>query len=234
MRRAALLHILVWAMWCISAPSWAAERKAWVRLADCQYVAQAYNDGDSMHVHCGAQEFIVRLYFVDAPESNLRYPDRTREQSEYFEVTLDETLRAGRQPPNWCASGCRRRLSSGRAGPVPQAAPKPHGTMASWRWRGRTWRSCWSVKDWPGRRGSWPQGQRASQCACEKDCKCWNAPPGNTSAACGLPLLLTPPHRRPHEAVVGVQRRWASCKRALGRGCGMANPAEPRHAGDGE
>src|SRR5262245_44389029 len=64
MRRAALLHILVWAMWFISAPSWAAERKGWVHLADCQYVEQAYNDGDSIHVHCGVQEFIVRLYFV--------------------------------------------------------------------------------------------------------------------------------------------------------------------------
>jgi endonuclease YncB( thermonuclease family) len=40
--------------------------------------------------------FVVRLYFVDAPEATLRYPDRTREQSAYFGVTLDETLGAGR------------------------------------------------------------------------------------------------------------------------------------------
>jgi hypothetical protein len=32
---------------------------------------------------------------VDAPETNLRYPERTREQSEYFGVTLDETMKAG-------------------------------------------------------------------------------------------------------------------------------------------
>ena len=84
-------------MWGVSSLSWAADRKAWVRLPDCEYVEQAYNDGDSVHVQCGAQEFIVRLYFVDAPEATLRYPDRTREQSEYFGVTLDETLRAGRE-----------------------------------------------------------------------------------------------------------------------------------------
>jgi endonuclease YncB( thermonuclease family) len=96
MIRTALICILVLAVWFVSAPSWAADRKAWVRLADCQYVEQTYNDGDSVHVQCGAQEFIVRLYFVDAPEPTLRYPDRTREQSEYFGVTLDETLRAGR------------------------------------------------------------------------------------------------------------------------------------------
>ena len=91
MLRTALIRILVLAVWCLSTPSWAADRKAWVCLTDCQYVEQAYNDGDSFHVQCGDQEF------VDAPESTLRYPERTREQSEYFGMTLDETLRAGRQ-----------------------------------------------------------------------------------------------------------------------------------------
>jgi len=32
---------------------------------------------------------------MDAPESNLRYAERTREQADYFNVTLDETLKAG-------------------------------------------------------------------------------------------------------------------------------------------
>jgi endonuclease YncB( thermonuclease family) len=55
------------------------------------------NDGDSFRVKCDTNEFIVRLYFVDTPETNLRYPERTREQSEYFGVTLDETMQAGRK-----------------------------------------------------------------------------------------------------------------------------------------
>jgi endonuclease YncB( thermonuclease family) len=76
-------------------PSRAAERREWVTLTDCQYVAAKDNDGDSFRVRCGANEFILRLYFVDAPETNLRYPERTREQSEYFGVTLDETMKAG-------------------------------------------------------------------------------------------------------------------------------------------
>jgi len=96
MVRTAFIHILMLAVWCASSPSWAADRKAWVQLAACQYVEQAYHDGDSVHVQCGAQEFVVRLSCVDAPEATLRYPERTREQSEYFGVTLDETLRAGR------------------------------------------------------------------------------------------------------------------------------------------
>jgi len=77
------------------AQSWAAERREWVTLTNCQYVAGKDNDGDSFRVRCGTNEFIIRLYFVDAPETNLRYPERTREQSEYFGVTLDETLKAG-------------------------------------------------------------------------------------------------------------------------------------------
>lgn len=76
--------------------SWAAERREWVTLTNCQYVAGKDNDGDSFRVRCGTNEFIARLYFVDAPETNLQYPERTREQSEHFGVTLDETMKAGR------------------------------------------------------------------------------------------------------------------------------------------
>ena len=97
MLRTTRIHILVLVVGCVSTHSWAADRKAWVRLTECQYVEQAYNDGDSFHVQCGDQEFVVRLYCVDAPESPLCYPERPREQSEYCGATLDETLRAGRQ-----------------------------------------------------------------------------------------------------------------------------------------
>jgi endonuclease YncB( thermonuclease family) len=81
----------------VLAQSWAAEPKKWVTLTNCQYVDGKDNDGDSFRVRCGTNEFIVRLYFVDAPETNLRYPERTREQSEYFGVTIDETMKAGRK-----------------------------------------------------------------------------------------------------------------------------------------
>jgi endonuclease YncB( thermonuclease family) len=53
------------------------------------------NDGDSFRVHCGDKEFTARLYFVDAPETNLVYAERTREQSLHFGITLDETMKAG-------------------------------------------------------------------------------------------------------------------------------------------
>ncbi len=74
-----------------------AERKEWFQLSECKYLDHEYNDGDSFYVRCGADELIVRLYLVDAPEKNMLNPERVREQSQYFGITLDETLRAGEQ-----------------------------------------------------------------------------------------------------------------------------------------
>ena len=73
----------------------AAERKKWEMLTDCQYVENKNNDGDNFRVKCGEKDFVLRLYFVDAPETNMRYAERTREQSEHFGVTLEETMKAG-------------------------------------------------------------------------------------------------------------------------------------------
>ncbi len=71
------------------------ERKEWSTLSDCRYKPHQNNDGDSFHVRCGAEEFVLRLYFVDTPETNLTYGERTREQAAHFGATLDETLKAG-------------------------------------------------------------------------------------------------------------------------------------------
>jgi endonuclease YncB( thermonuclease family) len=75
--------------------SLATGHKEWVELMDCQYVEAADNDGDSCRVRSGDKEFTARLYYVDAPETNLRQPERTREQSIHFGITLDETMKAG-------------------------------------------------------------------------------------------------------------------------------------------
>ena len=90
-------HLTAVTLLLFAAPwtSSAAARRNWVTLIDCRYVAAEHNDGDSFRVRCGDKEFNLRLYYVDAPEANFRYPERTREQSEYFGVTLDETLKAG-------------------------------------------------------------------------------------------------------------------------------------------
>jgi endonuclease YncB( thermonuclease family) len=86
----ALLALLPAATLCHSA-----ETKAWTTLEACRYVADKSNDGDSFLVQCGRERFFVRLYFVDAPESDVSFPDRVRQQYEYFGVTADELTRAG-------------------------------------------------------------------------------------------------------------------------------------------
>ena len=81
----------------LSTQAFAADRKEWSTFTDCRYVAHKNNDGDSFHVRCGAEEFVLRLYFVDTPETNLTYGERTRQQAAHFGATLDETLKAGAQ-----------------------------------------------------------------------------------------------------------------------------------------
>src|SRR5947199_9537499 len=75
--------------------SWAGEKKEWVKLTDCHYVDAPFNDGDTFRVRCGDKEFTARLYYVDAPETNLRQGERTHDQSLHFGITLDETMKAG-------------------------------------------------------------------------------------------------------------------------------------------
>lgn len=73
-----------------------ASEKAWHRLDACRYVPDKSNDGDSFLVQCAnAKKFFVRLYFVDAPESDASFPERVRQQYDYFGVTMDELTRGG-------------------------------------------------------------------------------------------------------------------------------------------
>lgn len=71
--------------------------RPWQTLEHCSYVQRPANDGDSFGVQCGREKFVLRLYFVDAPEANLSYGERTREQAQHFGATLDDTLQAGYQ-----------------------------------------------------------------------------------------------------------------------------------------
>jgi len=71
-----------------------AQEKKWATL-DCVYLADKSNDGDSFLVQCGREKFFVRLYFVDAPETDLDFPERVRQQYDYFGVGMDELTRGG-------------------------------------------------------------------------------------------------------------------------------------------
>jgi micrococcal nuclease len=81
----------------IAGVSYASESKPWVTLTNCEYVTAKYNDGDSFRVRSGTNEFTLRLYYVDAPETTMSYPERVHQQSEHYGITMDETLKAGAQ-----------------------------------------------------------------------------------------------------------------------------------------
>jgi len=87
--------IVVLSLWLLPVSSLCAANKPWVMFTNCQYIATKDCDGDSFRVRSGTNEFNVRLYFVDAPETNLRYAERGREQAEHFGITIDETVPAG-------------------------------------------------------------------------------------------------------------------------------------------
>jgi len=65
-------------------------------MKDCRLIPNPANDGDSFHVSAGAKEYLFRLYFVDAPETDEMTPRRLIEQAKYFAITVPEAIEAGR------------------------------------------------------------------------------------------------------------------------------------------
>ena len=91
----ALVRVLGLVLATASAHAIAAEKRQWEQLTQCRYVTNKYNDGDSFRVNCGGKEFPLRLYYVDAPESNLTDAARVGEQRSYFKVTIEAVLSTG-------------------------------------------------------------------------------------------------------------------------------------------
>ncbi len=70
-------------------------KQPWVVLHNCQLIPNASNDGDSFHVRAPGKEYLFRLYFVDAPETEDGFPERVEEQAKYFGLTKPQTLQLG-------------------------------------------------------------------------------------------------------------------------------------------
>ena len=67
----------------------------WQALRGCRLVPNEWNDGYSFHVSHQGQEYIFRLYFADAPESEDSFPERVAQQAEHFGITSTQSLQAG-------------------------------------------------------------------------------------------------------------------------------------------
>lgn len=75
-----LLFLQAWSLF-------AAPEKTWRTYHQVEYIASEYADGDSFPVNLGGEVFVLRLYYVDCPETtNSSDSDlkRLREQGRYF------------------------------------------------------------------------------------------------------------------------------------------------------
>lgn len=70
---------------------------AWEKLENCRLAANEYFDGDSFHVAAKGKDRIFRLYAVDTAETNDEFPERVREQEEFFRTTKAVVLECGEQ-----------------------------------------------------------------------------------------------------------------------------------------
>lgn len=73
----------------------AAARQPWVVWNECRLVRSESLDADSFHVKAAGREYIFRLYFVDAPETDMSIGDRVAEQAQYFNLTPEQTITLG-------------------------------------------------------------------------------------------------------------------------------------------
>jgi competence protein ComEA len=71
--------------------------KEWITLENCQLIPNKANDGDSFHINSNNTEYLVRLYFVDAPETASVGPARLIEQAEYFGVSVPQVIGIGEE-----------------------------------------------------------------------------------------------------------------------------------------
>ena len=89
--RSTLLAAAVWMLLACGAEA----RQPWIVLKDCRLVRSESLDADSFHVSAAGKEYIFRLYFVDAPETDMSIADRVREQAQYFKLTPEQTITLG-------------------------------------------------------------------------------------------------------------------------------------------
>lgn len=71
--------------------------RGWRTLENCTLAPNEANDGDSFHVKYKRREYIFRIYFADAPETEDTFPERLGEQAEYWGISSNATLKLGRE-----------------------------------------------------------------------------------------------------------------------------------------
>jgi len=79
----------------------------WQKLEGCRLIDDKANDGDSFHVRHQGKEYIFRLYFADAPETDHTLDDRVQEQAAFWSIPPKSVLRMGKEAGRYTESQLR-------------------------------------------------------------------------------------------------------------------------------
>lgn len=69
---------------------------SWERLNGVQLLPSQSNDADSFLAQYRDEKLVIRIYYVDAPETNLSFHDRVRQQAKHHGRSVNEVLEIGR------------------------------------------------------------------------------------------------------------------------------------------
>lgn len=80
-----------------AAPKVTAQKSSgrWNKLENCT-LAGGYMDGDSFHVLSDGRDIVIRLYFVDTPETDDTHPERNHDQADYFHIPITQVIPVGK------------------------------------------------------------------------------------------------------------------------------------------
>ncbi len=83
-------------LWTVVPPAQARVSGKWVKL-DNATLGDGYMDGDSFYIRHDNKNIIIRLYYVDAPESDTQFEDRNKDQADYFGISPTQVVPLGKK-----------------------------------------------------------------------------------------------------------------------------------------
>ena len=89
-----LIPLFLAVLLCTAPLTQAAVSGKWEKFENC-VLSDGYMDGDSFHVRANNKDIIIRLYFVDCPETNKEFEDRNSDQATYFGISDTQVVPLG-------------------------------------------------------------------------------------------------------------------------------------------
>ena len=77
------------------AVAWGEKPRKWERYENASLIADEYFDGDSFHVRHGDSHWIIRLCYVDTPETDTSVQERLVEQADYWGISVKSVMEIG-------------------------------------------------------------------------------------------------------------------------------------------